>query len=296
MGTSFFFVAFVLAFCSATNPAESEKVLITKETSGGCSFGFELLITKLEMLEQKLLKLDILEQKFFKLTKLDVLEQKLLKIEQTMEEQAKNVFRSCSEEPSKMSGKYRLQPDANEQPFVGFCEQEKFGGGWLVIQHRFDGSVNFYRNWTDYKIGFGKIDGEFWIGLERLHKLTKNKNMTLLVEIEDYDGNYGYGSYKSFEIGNEAEKYVLKPLGEYEGSIDGAMRIHEGELFTTRDSDNDTFNGNCAQEEGGAWWYAGCGNTNPNGPFHKQESKWKKIYWYVHRNGVELKFFRMMIR
>uniref|UniRef100_A0A1W7R8S3 Putative ficolin n=1 Tax=Aedes albopictus TaxID=7160 RepID=A0A1W7R8S3_AEDAL len=309
MATSFFIVAFVLAFCSATNPVRNDKVPITKETPGECWFGFELLITKLEMLEQKLMKLDILEQKFSKLTKLDIVEQKLSKItqldiveqklskmEQTMEKQAKNVFRSCSEEPSKMSGKYRLQPDDKEPPFVGFCEQETFGGGWLVIQHRFDGSVNFYRNWTEYRNGFGKIDGEYWIGLERLHKLTKNKNITLLVEIEDYDGNYGFSSYNRFQIGNETEKYVLKTLGDYYGSMNGSMRTHEGQMFTTRDSDNDKFNGNCAQEEGGAWWYAGCGTTNPNGPFHKQEGQWKKIYWYAHKKGVELKFFRMMIR
>ncbi|XP_062698895.1 ryncolin-1-like [Aedes albopictus] len=218
-------------------------------------------------------------------------------MEQTMEKQAKNVFRSCSEEPSKMSGKYRLQPDANEQPFVGFCEQEKFGGGWLVIQHRFDGSVNFYRNWTEYRNGFEKNEGEFWIGLERLHKLTKNKNITLKVEFEDYDGNYGYGSYKGFEIGNETEKYVLKRLGEYKGSIGSSMRANEGQMFTTRDSDNDgKLSGNCAQERGGAWWYADCGNTNPNGPYHKQEGHLKQIYWYAHKQGVELKFFRMMMK
>ncbi|XP_062699598.1 ryncolin-1-like [Aedes albopictus] len=235
MAAKFIIVAFALGFFCAAQPVKNGNMQVIP---GGYGFGFELLISKLEIIEQK-----------------------LSKIEHTMEKQAKYVIRSCSEEPSKMSGKFRLQPDANEQPFVGFCEQEKHGGGWLVIQHRFDGSVNFYRNWTDYKNGFGKVDGEFWIGLEKLHKLTKNKNTTLMVEIEDHDGNYGYGSYNSFEIGNETEKYVLKRLGAHAGSINDSMRVHEGNMFTTRDSDNDKFNGNCAQEEGGAWWYKQCGNT-----------------------------------
>jgi hypothetical protein len=34
-----------------------------------------------------------------------------------------------------------------------------------VIQSRQDGSVNFNRNWMEYKEGFGSTTNEHWIGI-----------------------------------------------------------------------------------------------------------------------------------
>lgn len=237
MAAKLVLVASALVFCCAGQPADSEFFI--NGVSGSCLFGFELLMGKLEFLEEKLYELERYQR----------------------ETHSNNLFTSCSKEPSKISGKYRLQPIANEKPFVGFCEQEKYDGGWLVIQHRFDGSVNFYRNWKEYRDGFGRLDGEFWIGLERLHRLTKDKSVTLMVEIEDYDGNYGYASYKDFEIGSESERYELKRLGVYQGTIGNGMRSNEGRIFTTRDSKNDGDDENCAESEQGAWWYSECGEA-----------------------------------
>lgn len=33
-----------------------------------------------------------------------------------------------------------------------FCNMDLSGGGWTVIQHREDGSVDFQRGWKEYKM------------------------------------------------------------------------------------------------------------------------------------------------
>lgn len=39
-----------------------------------------------------------------------------------------------------------------ERQMQVWCEQEIDNGGWTVIQTRRDGSVNFFRNWDNYKV------------------------------------------------------------------------------------------------------------------------------------------------
>ena len=61
-------------------------------------------------------------------------------------------------------GVYRVKiPNSSLGTFDVWCDFFH-GHGWTVIQKRFDGSVNFHRDWSDYKNGFGSIKGEYWLG------------------------------------------------------------------------------------------------------------------------------------
>lgn len=63
------------------------------------------------------------------------------------------------------------------------CDMEKDGGGWTVIQRRRIGLTSFERDWKQYKSGFGKINGDFWLGNENIFRLTRQPTV-LRIELE----------------------------------------------------------------------------------------------------------------
>ena len=97
-----------------------------------------------------------------------------------------------------------------------FCDQTTAGGGWTVFQKRMDGSVNFYRGWNDYKLGFGNLNGEFWLGLDKINRLTSSARNRLRVDLEDTKGKTAYAKYDHFAVTSERSKYQLS-LGTYSG-------------------------------------------------------------------------------
>ena len=86
-----------------------------------------------------------------------------------------------------------------------------------MFQKRLDGSVDFFRGWADYKNGFGNLNSEFWLGLDKINLLTKSENYMLRVDLGDWEGNNNSAEYDSFSIMDEASEYTLS-LGSYSGT------------------------------------------------------------------------------
>lgn len=144
--------------------------------------------------------------------------------------------------------------------FELLCDSEIAGPGWTVIQQRIRGGVNFHRGWRDYRTGFGDFwDGDFFIGLEKLHRLTNEQPHQLYIHMEYFNGTTMFAKYDEFAISTELDQYRLYRLGEFSGNSRDSLRSHFNMKFTTPDRDNDhKSNGNCAQLHHGGWWYTNC--------------------------------------
>uniref|UniRef100_A0A182LSB8 Fibrinogen C-terminal domain-containing protein n=1 Tax=Anopheles culicifacies TaxID=139723 RepID=A0A182LSB8_9DIPT len=160
------------------------------------------------------------------------------------------------------TGVYIMQPDSsNNLTFEvsrDWTNNHGFGGNWIVFQRRLNGSVNFFRNWTEYKQGFGDLRGEHWLGLDKLHAILESRQHELLIVLEDFDGVIAYAHYDNFQIGDESERYVLKSVGRYSGNAGDSIAYHSDEEFSTYDQDNDKAPFNCANGFVGAWWFYKC--------------------------------------
>ncbi|XP_071792635.1 microfibril-associated glycoprotein 4-like [Asterias amurensis] len=142
------------------------------------------------------------------------------------------------------------------------------GGGWTKIQNRDSGNVEFYRDWTEYKTGFGNLNGEFWLGLENIHLLTSQDDYQLRVVLAFDNSDWTYAVYDSFHVSDEKDNYTLT-IGTFTGRIAAgdSMIEHNGMPWSTYDNDNDNGEGNCAEIYHGAWWYNDCQTSNLNGPY-----------------------------
>uniref|UniRef100_A0A8W7JBU5 Fibrinogen C-terminal domain-containing protein n=1 Tax=Anopheles albimanus TaxID=7167 RepID=A0A8W7JBU5_ANOAL len=206
-------------------------------------------------------------------------------------------YASCYAAPNKVSGVYLIRGNNDSDPFSVYCEQEKFGGGWIVIQQRFDGSVDFNRNWEEYREGFGDLNKEFWLGLERIHQLTADRNYQIVIEIKDFLGYSGYARYNAFQVGSESEQYRLKNLGLYSGTAGDSLVYHKGMKFSTKDRDNDVRPGDhLAEYFQGGWWYAETNYSILNGPYNYTFDMRANWWFYFKNEFSRLTFTRMMIR
>ena len=152
-----------------------------------------------------------------------------------------------------------------------YCDTSNEGGGWLVVQRRQDGSVDFNRTWAEYEDGFGELTGEFWYGLKALHCLTGQGGWEMRMDIKLDDGTNVFFHYEQFIVASAEDKYNLT-VGGFQGTTNDSMAVHNGMNFTTIDNDNDQWSrGNCALLDGrdkpsGGWWYKSCwgDGTAPN--------------------------------
>nr|XP_045248937.1 tenascin-R isoform X2 [Macaca fascicularis] len=175
-----------------------------------------------------------------------------------------------------------------------YCDMTTDGGGWIVFQRRQNGQTDFFRKWADYRVGFGNLEDEFWLGLDNIHRITSQGRYELRVDMRDGQ-EAAFASYDRFSVEDNRNLYKLR-IGSYNGTAGDSLSYHQGRPFSTEDRDNDVAVTNCAMSYKGAWWYKNCHRTNLNGKYgesrHSQGINW--YHWKGHEFSIP--FVEMKMR
>ncbi|KAK3102091.1 hypothetical protein FSP39_008649 [Pinctada imbricata] len=124
---------------------------------------------------------------------------------------------------SAVNGVYTIFPAGEVNATKAYCDMTVEPEGWTIFQRRMNGLTDFYRNWEDYKYGFGKPNDEYWLGNSYVHQLTKNRDCQLRIDLVNWDNLARYAEYEQFSIGDENSGYRLS-IGTYSGNADVYLR------------------------------------------------------------------------
>ncbi|GBN09869.1 Techylectin-5A, partial [Araneus ventricosus] len=121
------------------------------------------------------------------------------------------------------SGVYTVWPKSRvteDRPLNVFCDMDTDGGGWTVIQRR--GNFNrskhfFYKDWSNYKSGFGDIEKDFWLGNDNIFALSNQRLCSIRFDLKAVDGEERYALYDTFWIDDELNNYTLH-IKDYSGT------------------------------------------------------------------------------
>ncbi|XP_078700937.1 fibrinogen-like protein 1 [Branchiostoma floridae x Branchiostoma belcheri] len=205
------------------------------------------------------------------------------------------------------SGVFSIKPVHVAHPISVYCDQTTDGGGWTVIQRRFDGSLEFFREFGAYRDGFGDSSGEYWLGLENIYRITAQNAYEVYIELEDWSGNVKHARYSSFSVG-PGDDYILS-VGGYSGTagngfvLSSSSYTNNGMKFSARWHDRDTYSGSMVERYGAGWWYGSYSYSNLNGPYFRDTDGFNGnngagVKWYPFNNNgyYSLKKTKMMAR
>ncbi|XP_049312726.1 angiopoietin-2 isoform X1 [Bactrocera dorsalis] len=141
----------------------------------------------------------------------------------------------------------------NFQPFEVFCMSECTNCcPWTVVMQGSAQSAEkiYQRSWLEYKHGFGSAGTDYFIGLDRLHVLTKRTPQALMVR--DYV-MAKQNIFKEFSIKDERYDFAVDNLVK--------LMVQPWGYNDISDGTGDTFSSNsvCSKVRGRSWWYnQGC--------------------------------------
>ncbi|KAK7468159.1 hypothetical protein BaRGS_00036623, partial [Batillaria attramentaria] len=164
-------------------------------------------------------------------------------------------------------GVYWILPTMTTQPFRVTCEMQ-YERTFVMIRR--DKILSFYRDWIEYREGFGDMAGDHWLGLKHIWELTNSRAYELIFEVFLLNGEWFQQSYRNFVVTDESENFSMsfKGTDSYARPLGDSLSDVNGSPFSTYDADHDNdVNINCAERHHSGWWFGGvnCTECNPTG-------------------------------
>ena len=196
--------------------------------------------------------------------------------------QSLQTYQSCTDAYKKgnyFSGVYPINSSRCGYVFPVYCQMNA-DEQWIVFQRRQDGSVNFNRSWVDYVNGFGDLEGEHWLGLEKIYCLAKG-GAKLRIDLEDFENETRYAVYSSFSLSDASDYYRLSVSG-YSGDAGDTRGLGNhhtnGQQFSTYDADHDSSASHCVLlRHNGGGWFGSCSYVNLNGLYLKGDYRGRSV-------------------
>ncbi|KAI6171587.1 hypothetical protein M3Y97_01033300 [Aphelenchoides bicaudatus] len=180
------------------------------------------------------------------------------------------------------SGTYQIQ--TSKGPRQVMCDQTTEGGGWTVIQQRYNGKLSFHdKTWKEYKDGFGQVDllQNFYLGNDLISEISQQAKIDPFLRIElTGDRNPGskhakdfyWGEYY-FRLADESTDYTPKVYMNWPNTIGNLstgwydFTYSNGVKFSTIDRINDPMPECITDYHLSGWWTHYCGLCSLNGEY-----------------------------
>lgn len=192
----------------------------------------------------------------------------------------------------RQDGIYQISPDGIT--FINvFCDMT--GGGWMLIQRRTNGDVNFTRGWNDYENGFGNLSGDFWLGLDNIHILS-NPPVEVMIEGITQDTNEAvWERYSNFTVDNAGSNFTLhmNTNGTYNNAakqhsytVSNGFGRHNGYPFSTFDHQSKYY---CSGYDNGGWWYTDCWNVLINNNYNHMNMRGSLSFAMIRKTKMKIR-------
>ena len=182
------------------------------------------------------------------------------------------------------SGVYYIYHDRKEIKVYCLMKEKH---GWIAIQQRLVGSVDFYRDWAEYRNGFGNPATDYYLGNELIHQLTYGRQIKIAIIGQDFNDELRVLYFDGFYIENEQSGYKIH-AGAFSTDSPSPQSLannwleKDGVSFSTKDNENDRHSVvHCAVKFKTAGWLTSCFKLNFNGPSSVDEDiqNWIGIVW-----------------